>query len=264
MGTKPGNKVSNRQRTLRKQPHINWEGNTMKKKISIALAILLIFALTVPAMAENVVLAYKGGSLYLRKGPGTEYASNGTLHHGDYIKVISYGDIWSKVQTGNGRTGYIKNLYINDGDYDYAAGTSYYNGGYTAYTTASVNFRAGASTGTASMGTLGKGTKLTVLGENGNFYLVRNSAGTQGYVSKNYVSRSYSGSSSGSSSSSGSYGTMTVTASYVNMRAGGGLSYSVLRVLPRGTRVEVLKRGNYWTRVNYRGTIGWIKNSYLR
>ncbi len=234
-------------------------------KFAAILAVLLVLALIpTAALAETVTLAYSEGALNLRKGPGTQYRSLGTLHDGDHIDVLSYGDVWSKVETDSGKVGYIKNLYIDDGDSNYAAGTDYYGGGhYTAYTTASVNFRAGASTSTASMGTLSRGTKVTVLGENGGFYLVKNSAGTQGYVSKNYISRSKpsGGSSSGSSSSKN---TKTVTASYVNMRAGGGLSYRVLKVLPRGTKVTVVKRGNYWTRVNYKGTLGWIKNTYLK
>ena len=48
------------------------------------------------------------------------------------------------------------------------------------------------------------------------------------------------------------------------MRTGGGMSYSVVRVLPYGTRVNVLYKGNYWTRVSYNGVTGWIKNTYLR
>ena len=184
------------------------------------------------------------------------------MHDGDHIDVLRYGDVWSKVETDDGKVGYIKNLYIEDGDTNYASGTDYYDSHYTAYTTASVNFRAGASTSTASMGTLSKGTKVTVLGENGRFYLVKNSAGTQGFVSKTYISRTKPTGSTGSSSSSAK--TMTVTASYVNMRAGGGLSYSVVKVLPRGTVVTVVTRGNYWTRVNYKGTLGWIKNTYLK
>ena len=234
-----------------------------KNKFAAILAALLILAL-IPgaALAETVSLAYSGGSLNLRKGPGTEYRSLGTVHDGDHIDVLRYGDVWSKVETDDGKVGYIKNLYIEDGDTNYASGTDYYDSHYTAYTTASVNFRAGASTSTASMGTLSKGTKVTVLGENGRFYLVKNSAGTQGFVSKTYISRTKPTSSTGSSSSSAK--TMTVTASYVNMRAGGGLSYSVVKVLPRGTVVTVVTRGNYWTRVNYKGTLGWIKNTYLK
>ena len=234
-----------------------------KNKFAAILAALLILAL-IPgaALAETVSLAYSGGSLNLRKGPGTEYRSLGTVHDGDHIDVLRYGDVWSKVETDDGKVGYIKNLYIEDGDTNYASGTDYYDSHYTAYTTASVNFRAGASTSTASMGTLSKGTKVTVLGENGRFYLVKNSAGTQGFVSKTYISRTKPASSTGSSSSSAK--TMTVTGSYVNMRAGGGLSYSVVKVLPRGTVVTVVTRGNYWTRVNYKGTLGWIKNTYLK
>ena len=234
-----------------------------KNKFAAILAALLILAL-IPgaALAETVSLAYSGGSLNLRKGPGTEYRSLGTVHDGDHIDVLRYGDVWSKVETDDGKVGYIKNLYIEDGDTNYASGTDYFDSHYTAYTTASVNFRAGASTSTASMGTLSKGTKVTVLGENGRFYLVKNSAGTQGFVSKTYISRTKPASSTGSSSSSAK--TMTVTASYVNMRAGGGLSYSVVKVLPRGTVVTVVTRGNYWTRVNYKGTLGWIKNTYLK
>ena len=234
-----------------------------KNKFAAILAALLILAL-IPgaALAETVSLAYSGGSLNLRKGPGTEYRSLGTVHDGDHIDVLRYGDVWSKVETDDGKVGYIKNLYIEDGDTNYASGTDYFDSHYTAYTNASVNFRAGASTSTASMGTLRKGTKVTVLGENGRFYLVKNSAGTQGFVSKTYISRTKPTSSTGSSSSSAK--TMTVTASYVNMRAGGGLSYSVVKVLPRGTVVTVVTRGNYWTRVNYKGTLGWIKNTYLK
>ena len=235
----------------------------MKKKFAAILAALLVLTLiTGAALAETVSLAYSGGALNLRKGPGTEYASLGTVPVGDHIDVLRYGDIWSKVETDDGKIGYIKNLYIEDGDTNYASGTDYFDSHYTAYTTASVNFRAGASTSTASMGTLSKGTKVTVLGENGRFYLVKNSAGTQGFVSKTYISRTKPTSSTGSSSSSAK--TMTVTASYVNMRAGGGLSYSVVKVLPRGTVVTVVTRGNYWTRVNYKGTLGWIKNTYLK
>ena len=233
-----------------------------KNKLMIALSLALMICILAPAaLAATVEMAYNGGSLYLRTGPGRSYDANGTVHDGDYITVLNYGDIWSKVKTSSGRTGYIKNLYIDDGDDTYAAGTDYFGSKYKVYTTASVNLRSGASTGTAVISTLSKGTKLTAMGRNGSFYLVQTSGGTQGYVSANYLSKSKVSSSS-SASSSTAY-TKTVTASYVNMREGGGLSYDVVRVLSRGTKVEVLYTGNYWTRVRYGGDTGWIKNIYL-
>ena len=121
--------------------------------------------------------------------------------------------------------------------------------------------RAGAGTNTASMGTLSKGTKLTALGKNNGWYLVKNSNGTQGFVSGSYLTKNKV--SSGSSSSS-TAATKTVTAKYVNVRADGGMSAPVVTVLAKGTKVEVLKKGNYWTKISYKGTVGWIKNTYLK
>jgi len=232
-----------------------------RSKLMKVLCAAMLICLLAPAIAcaATVDMAYNSGSIYLRTGPDRSYSANGTVEDGDYISVLSYGSIWSKVQTSDGRTGYIKNLYIDDGDNYYASGTSYFSSRYDVYTTAAVNLRSGASTSTGIIRTLSKGTRLRALGTNNGFYLVETSDGTQGYVSGSYVSKS----GAGSASSSSKY-TKSVTASYVNMRAGGGLSYAVLKVLPYGTKVEVLYTGNYWTRVKYNGVTGWIKNIYLK
>ena len=234
------------------------------KTFSKILAAMLLVAMLVctAASAETVKLAYGSGSLYLRKGPGKSYGENGTVRDGDYIDVLSEGDVWSKVETDDGRVGYIKNLYISGIGTDYASGTDYFDSKYTVYTTASVNLRAGASTGTSVIKTLSKGTKLTALGENDGFYLVSTSSGTQGYVSSSYLSRKSSGSSGSSGSSSSS--TKKTTTAYVNMREGGGMSYDVVTVVPKGAKVTVLKQGTYWTQVKYNGKTGWIKKTYLK
>lgn len=233
----------------------------MKKKITVILAVLLILATVIPVMAsaETVKLAIKGGALNIRSGAGTDYKSVGYVHSGDKITVLKWGDVWSKIKTSGGKTGYIKNLYISGSDSNYASGTSYFDGGCTMYTTASVNFRSGASTETKSMGTLAKGTKVTALGKNGDFYLVKNSKGTQGFLSGKYLSKTKPGNDPEPKTD-----TKVVTGAYVNMREGGGLSYDVVCVLKKGTEVSVLKKGNYWTQVEYKGKTGWIKNTYLK
>ena len=232
------------------------------KKLSTVLAVVLLVALLLPAAAcaEYVTLAYTNGSLFLRKGPGTDYKTNGTLHDGDYVDVIRYGDVWSKVETDDGRIGYIKNLYIDGAGDDYASGTEYYDSEdwFTVYTTGNVRFRAGASTDTASMGTFAKGTKLTVLGKNNRFYLVKDSNGTQGFVSSLYTSRKYV-----SGEGSSSYDTAVITGNTVNVRAGGGMSYAVVGKVFGGNRVKVLYEGNYWTKISYNGLTGWVNNNYI-
>ena len=235
----------------------------MKSKVTVLLAVLLSLSLMLPlfASAETVSLAYKGGALNLRKGPGTDYASVAILKNGDHITVQQKGDVWSKVKTDAGKVGYIKNLYIKSGDKNYASGTTYVDA-YTVYTTGNVNFRAGAGTSTKSMGVLPKGTKLTALGKNGNFMLVQNSKGTQGYVSKNYLSTSKPGGKSSSSSSSST--TKTISGNTVNFRATAGVNGKILKVLKKGTEVKLIKAGKSWSQVEYKGVKGWVYNSYLK
>ncbi len=235
-----------------------------RNKISAVIALALIFLLLIPVMASAATMkhAYTGGKIYLRSGPGTEYRSNGTVYNGDYIQVLSYGDVWSQVRKSDGKTGYIKNLYIDDGDMTYAAGTTYVNR-YTAYITSSVNFRAGASTSTAAMDVLQAGTKVTVLGKNNGFLLVCDPDNTQGFVSASYVSKTEPSVSVPSEPSFSVGYTKTVVGKGVNLRAGGGYSYDILRTVPYGAKVSVIYEGSYWTRVNYNGTMGWINNQYL-
>ena len=237
-----------------------------RNKITAVIALILIFLMAFPALASAATMrhAYENGKIYLRSGPGTEYKTNGTVYNGDYIDVLSYGDIWSRVRKSDGKTGYIKNLYIDDGDMTYAAGITYVNR-YTAYITGNVNFRAGASTSTASMGTLKAGTKVTVLGVNNGFYLVCDPENTQGFVSCSYVSEDKPATPSSPSSPSftPSY-TKTVIGKGVNLRSGAGYGFGVICSVPYGAKVTVLYEGDQWTRVNYNGTMGWINNQYLR
>lgn len=227
----------------------------MKRIISkILLLCLCMTMLAGYALADTVSLAYSTGSLHLRKGPGTNYKSVCILHDGDYITVEKRGSVWTKVRTADDKVGYIKNLYIDDGNKKYAAGVTYVDE-YTVYTTTKVNFRSGAGTCTKSMKVLSKGTKLTVLGTNGDWLLVKTSNGTQGFVHKNYVSKK---------KNSGSLGTMTVKASAVHLRADGSTKAKIITTVPHGAEVEVIKKGNYWYKVRYKSYTGWIKKCYLK
>ena len=84
----------------------------MKRFISMFLVLTLVFAVFAIADAESVKLAYKGGSIKLRTGPGKEYGYTAYLKDGTSITVLQKGSAWSKVKAG-GKTGYIKSLYIS-------------------------------------------------------------------------------------------------------------------------------------------------------
>lgn len=226
----------------------------MKKiKLRLIPVLLIVALLAAPAaLAATVTHAVPGGQVYLRSGPGTNYAARGTVTDGDHIDIVKLGSIWTKVRTDDCRTGYIKNGYIDGIGSEYGSGTCYYTSAHSGTTAANVNLRAGASTSTAVIASLKKGAKLRLLGENGDFYLAETKSGTQGYVCKRYIS------------SSAPAQKTRVTTAYVHMRKGGGMHYDILRTVPKGAAVQVLTVGNYWTKCVYGGTTGWIKNIYLK
>ena len=50
----------------------------------------------------------------------------------------------------------------------------------------------------------------------------------------------------------------------VNMRSGPGTSYARLRVIPKGTQIEVLEKGSSFSKVLYGNYTGYISNRYFR
>ncbi len=55
-----------------------------------------------------------------------------------------------------------------------------------------------------------------------------------------------------------------VAASYLNLRSGPGTNYAVLKVLPRGTRVNVISSPGSWSNVEVGDLNGWVSNQYLK
>ena len=72
----------------------------------------------------------------------------------------------------------------------------------------------------------------------------------------------------GSSSSSGSTGSTKIIGTAqalndVNLRAGEGTSYAILDLVPANATVSVYGSANGWTKVSYKGKIGYIYSIYL-
>ena len=234
----------------------------MKKILSLFLALLLIASLFV-ASAESIKMAGSSGTIYLRKGPGTKYAANGTVSNGDSITVLSKGKVWTKIQTSDSREGYVKNLYIYGMSPNYADGVTYYGSAksgkiVTKYASSKVNMRVGANKSEALVMSVKSGTKVKVLGKNGSWYLVSVN-GTQGFIKTSYVS--VGGSGGGSSSTK----TAKVTASAVNMRHDANKNSKIMYVLSKNTKVTVLaKYKSGWWKVKYKGKEGYIYGKYLK
>ena len=228
-----------------------------KKGTALLLsALLLASALPLAAYAEEVS-AKTTEYVNFRSGPGTNYSSQGIIASGTTITVTDTSNSeWYAVRLSNGSTGYIYAEYIS-----MSTGGSTSNGEErSAKTTEYVNFRSGPGTNYNSKGVIALGTTVTVTDtSNAQWYAVRLSNGSTGYIYAEYISMS-----TGSSTSNGEERSAKTT-EYVNFRSGPGTNYSSKGVIALGTTVTVTDTSNaQWYAVRLsNGSTGYIFAEYI-
>ncbi len=230
-------------------------------------ALLLASALPLSAYAEEVS-AKTTEYVNFRSGPGTNYSSQGIIASGTTITVTDTSNSeWYAVRLSNGSTGYIYAEYIS-----MSTGGSTSNGEErSAKTTEYVNFRSGPGTNYNSKGVIALGTTVTVTDtSNAQWYAVRLSNGSTGYIFAEYISFTGSNTPSATAAptqapSNGSEQTAKTT-EYVNFRSGPGTNYSSKGVIALGTTVTVTDTSNsewYAVRLS-NGSTGYIFAQYLK
>ena len=118
----------------------------------------------------------------------------------------------------------------------------------------SVRLRAAASTGSAILAELNRGTAVSILGRQDGWYRV-NYDGKTGYMSADYVT---------SRTSAGDLRCVArVTGDGLNLRSGAAASGAVLATASRGEYVDVSGFENGWFRVQYSGKTGYMSGDYL-
>ena len=239
-----------------------------KKGTALLLsALLLASALPLAAYAEEVS-AKTTEYVNFRSGPGTNYSSQGIISSGTTITVTDTSNSeWYAVRLSNGSTGYIYAEYIS-----VSTGGSTSNGEErSAKTTEYVNFRSGPGTNYNSKGVIALGTTVTVTDtSNAQWYAVRLSNGSTGYIFAEYISFTGSNTPSATAAptqapSNGSEQTAKTT-EYVNFRSGPGTNYSSKGVIALGTTVTVTDTSNsewYAVRLS-NGSTGYIFAQYLK
>ena len=230
-------------------------------------ALLLASALPLAAYAEEVS-AKTTEYVNFRSGPGTNYSSQGIIASGTTITVTDTSNSeWYAVRLSNGSTGYIYAEYIS-----MSTGSSTSNGEErSAKTTEYVNFRSGPGTNYSSKGVIALGTTVTVTDtSNAQWYAVRLSNGSTGYIFAEYISFTGSNTPSATAAptqapSNGSEQSAKTT-EYVNFRSGPGTNYSSKGVIALGTTVTVTDTSNsewYAVRLS-NGSTGYIFAQYLK
>ena len=239
-----------------------------KKGTALLLsALLLASALPLAAYAEEVS-AKTTEYVNFRSGPGTNYSSQGIIASGTTITVTDTSNSeWYAVRLSNGSTGYIYAEYI----FMSTGGSTSSGEERSAKTTAYVNFRSGPGTNYSSKGVIASGTSITVTDtSNAQWYAVRLSNGSTGYIFAEYISFTGNNTPSATAAptqapSNGSEQTAKTT-EYVNFRSGPGTNYSSKGVIALGTTVTVTDTNNsewYAVRLS-NGSTGYIFAQYLK
>ena len=239
-----------------------------KKGTALLLsALLLASALPLAAHAEEVS-AKTTEYVNFRSGPGTNYSSQGIIASGTTITVTDTSNSeWYAVRLSNGSTGYIYAEYISMS----TSGSTSNGEERSAKTTEYVNFRSGPGTNYSSKGVISLGTTVTVTDtSNAQWYAVRLSNGSTGYIFAEYISFTGSNTPSATAAptqapSNGSEQTAKTT-EYVNFRSGPGTNYSSTGVIALGTTVTVTDTSNsewYAVRLS-NGSTGYIFAQYLK
>lgn len=116
-----------------------------------------------------------------------------------------------------------------------------------------LNVRSGASTGSAVVASLNKGSYVTLMSKSGSWWRVEYADGRYGYCHGDYITPV-----------SGSAATVATESGNLNVRSGAGVAYSVIDSLPKGKTVLVLESSGGWRKVLYGGTkIGYVSGHYL-
>ncbi|QTL49763.1 SH3 domain-containing protein [Priestia aryabhattai] len=138
---------------------------------------------TATSPAESTTYIVMASTLNVRSGAGTNYASIGSVTKGQTLSVVSKSGSWYKINY-NGRTGYVSSDHVQaSGTTPSAESTTY------IVTASTLNVRSGAGTNYASIGSVTKGQKLSVVSKSGSWYKINYNGGT-GYVSSDYVQAS--------------------------------------------------------------------------
>ena len=129
-------------------------------------------------------------------------------------------------------------------------------------TASSLNVRSGPSTSYTVVTTVKKNDKVNILQSSNGWYKIETSSGKQGWVSSSYISASNSNTNNSINNNTQS-NIAIVNTDGLNFRNGAGTSYSIIKVLNKGEKVEVISESNGWSKVKHDSRLGYVASQYI-
>lgn len=245
-----------------------------KKSLAIVLMLTLMGIGTVPGTMHTAYADSRGvvevSALNLRNAASISSGIVGVLGKGTEVVITDTQGDWYKVRTtvgGKEKTGYVFSSYVNaKGDTGSAGAVVSGNG------TVNVNglrIRKGASLNSGIIGSVNSGTRVTILGTEGDWYKVGLTMGgtyTTGYMYKAYVTIS-SSSDSNSQQTTAASGSGVVNTPVLNVRKQPSVSSARLGCIYQGSTVKITGISGDWykitAKVNNRDTEGYVSAQYI-
>lgn len=202
---------------------------------------------------------YLMNNLNMRKGPGTDYISTGTLKQGTLVTPLEYSQdkLWVKIKYNNQYVWvcakYIKIVQDNN-DVDIKPG-SY-------KTKERLNLRKGPSTDNVIILTMPKGSQVEVIDtSNDNKWAKVSYKNEIGWVNATYIEKM----TSQEEDNNYKYEDY-ITTSPVNVRTGPSSNYKKIGALSKGIILKPIAFDKYgdWIKFNFNGNEGWVCKSYLK
>lgn len=244
-----------------------------KKSLAIVLMLTLMGIGTVSGTPDTVCAASTGtvgvSALNLRSGASTGAGVISVLGKGAEVTITETSGDWYKVTAtvgGSKKNGYVYSSYVQVGGQSSQTG----NSGNGTVNVNGLRIRSKASTNAAILATVNSGTRVTILGTEGDWYKVGlnfNGTYTTGYMYKSYVTASSAAAPSGSQQTTAASGKGIVNTPVLNVRAAATTSSSRIGCIYQGASVTITGVSGDWYKVkvsvNGKNTEGYVSAQYI-
>ncbi len=207
-------------------------------------------------------------SLRVRSAANTSSAVLGNLKNGEKVTVLGKANGWAKINY-QGKEGYVSLEFVKleAGKQEEKPAENITNGTQEIgmINATSLRVRSAANTGSAVLGNLKNGEKVTVLGK-ANGWAKINYQGKEGYVSLEFV-KLEAGKQEEKPAENITNGTQEIgmiNATSLRVRSAANTSSAVLGNLKNGEKVTVLGKANGWAKISYQGKEGYVSLEFVK
>lgn len=207
-------------------------------------------------------------SLNVRKSPSTSSAKIGSLKNGETVEIISTSNGWHKIKFNN-NYGYVSSKYItilsdsNSNDNTNISTKVTHKG---TVNTTSLNVRSNASTSSAKLGSLKKGSTVNIIGAAINGWYKIEFKNGYGYVSSQYISNvtPVDSSSEDKVPNLPVIKTGVVNTDKLNVRKSASTNDTKIGSLTRNTKVQIVEVvNNNWYKIKFNNGYGFVSSTYI-